>query len=260
MENWADKTFWVQQTPAFAFVVNPEEEIDMTDFLGEEVVSVGSHPSCHACPHVHPCMNSLWLDGTRAGGPTLKDTTETYVSFCPVCLTTSLSPPGGSLPGVPTLCPRKQKAGVFCSSCQDLSVRLRDQNESLRSLRGIIQDSLQELRQGTLDGKKMMDRMIAPVPRVFENQKLASRSQYLMAALIQDLGSRFPLVAAPDEEGPELRYHLYLAMTMGKPEDVAKAFLMYIMFFSWDQWETLSLPQRKMALTVWMGFARWFMR
>ena len=122
-----DRTFWVESEQAGRPVLmavtsdDPLQEVFAdTGVLG---VPVREYLPCKECPAVATCMESVWGDGRRMGGPSLVATQLTEVYPCRTCGEMAFQPQVyGSFHRVSEDCPRGDTthSALDCRACSDL--------------------------------------------------------------------------------------------------------------------------------------------
>jgi hypothetical protein len=231
MTDWTKQTFWFEDESSHRkmAVVMEIEALEILD-TGNGLTSANEYAPCKECPHLIPCMNSIWSEGARTCNPS--GTCVTLVHTCTDCGCRVFSSPSSSKE-VPFECPRwesKKKRTESCRACQEvqdlrsgLFLSTPDKAVALQRTNSLVGVLAGDVRQRLPDAWEHL-------PKDRENQILMDWRSLLYRAQAQEMT---PIGVT----------QVFLANFSRIPELV-------------DAWVECSIPERKFALRVWEGLVR----
>ena len=125
---WLERTYWVEANLEGQRILQAITLDEGVEAFIPAAFAARKHPSCSACFAQTACMDSIWGDGGRMGGPT--DTFVSTAFTCQTCRTPYFQVPYGQSP-VAGDCPRLalNREARECHRC-------RTKRPSLRLVRG----------------------------------------------------------------------------------------------------------------------------
>ena len=124
----ADRTFWVESEqagrPVLMAVTADDSVQDLFLDTGVLGVPIKEYPPCKGCAAMDTCLNSVWEDGQRMGGPTTADAYPSVVYPCRTCgdMVIFHKSHGAVLP-ISVECPRGRGVLNSAFDCSGCSVR-----------------------------------------------------------------------------------------------------------------------------------------
>lgn len=261
---WADHTFWVRQTtdrsPKYAVVVDDEGTVtEDLDLLKSEFTLARVFHPCRECSHLHGCMNSVWKDGKRVGGPLTTESPYSSAQRCRICLQPFLEFRPDQQRDLTPECPRLVGEAT-CVQCRNLGWDVRSNHPAVVRRRAAFSRVFQAMSQGQeVDSKGLMDALLKDDYQLDEH--LDHQAQKILGLFLNDLTRRLPNAWAgiPVEDLQVLRQnletYLYSALRTfpDDPEKIVRAFLLGLVPSISERWSKEPLASRRFAIRVWEG-------
>jgi len=275
MTRWADRTYWVKVDDSWQAIVCDDDLGDLDYFL--ESILASEFEPCRGCDKLDACMDSLWNEGLRMGGPDNKSIIS-IVHTCNVCGKKVLNLQSESY-GIPDQCPRwnpVHSSARSCKSCRlEYDALMEDSpyhkqretalDESLAKLKdalGCQQDELGAARICRESAELVAD---AVMPR-FDKFPAESviKAQWIVGSLVQDIEKRF---ASYWYEEDDIQRHFQMGewleiicVALGRYDDVERITHSFLLAFVHGRfsvaWSEKNPAEKKFILRVWEGIVR----
>lgn len=270
MTNWVSQTYWIQTEGKSTHAVVADKEAVEILSLDQLLVPVLEYPPCKECVHINQCMDSVWNEGKRTGGPfNEKNRPISFVHTCRTCgerVFSYLGNLGKETPKVDPGCPRwnaTHGSALDCAACLEARSVLRKQNPryaeqhnaSKHMLDVVLQQNIESLRDLSLE----LVEAFSPRLPVGDPVEL-DRAEKVLGVLLEDIARKFPLNI---QEDPTTilgwQETIFVSLRRGSSyKEVVRDFL--LVFTDVPNmsrcWISCSVPERKMILRGWEGLVR----
>lgn len=226
MEDWVEKTFWAKTDDGYQAIVADDVSQTILDLAQGSVKAIRAREfsGCCECSHIHICMNSVWGDGLRLGGPDFA--TDGYLSTVHTCFSCDHKvltdyTDDTSQRVVPENCPRWNShvsSVIDCNHC-------RDQKRVLKTMQPSSSEHL-------------------------------VTAQWICGRLVNDVESRFSW--RPDQLSVWLKR---FQVALERQQDADGVVYDFVLLFndeplSCQHWAQLSVARRRFVKRIWVGQVR----
>ncbi len=159
--SWSNRTLWVKCEQGYQAVTTDDQGPPPEEILedeGVEAIRANDFPPCNKCDHIGPCMDSLWNEGLRAGGPDDNEGAISMTHTCSCCddkVLTILSG-GQDKKIIPDECPRWNSRSGSAWDCEGCKQR-RQEIERAHPKYQQKKDNMKEVAKAFADALKAPD-------------------------------------------------------------------------------------------------------
>lgn len=272
---WTAHTYWVfpegQDHPSQA-IVSEDDPQHIIALASEEQVSIRSVTStqpCESCEHLGRCMDSLWNESARYGGPG-KEAPISFVHTCLTCGEQALSVLDDTQHRiVPEGCFRwhpMSGSALDCSGCMEEKRQLRMSHPAYERRSEAALSMFKCLMSGKPEVLAEAAASFSEFSLDYLPLELLPKADSILQRILEDMGKRFGEAWAElDEVQQETHLATWLeqlCLSLGRhPGDAVAVAHEFLLVFN-DRppfsraWRDLPVTHRKWVKQVWEGMVR----
>lgn len=273
--DWVKQTFWyvdVESGARKAVVVDPGDEYTLKGIV--DLTPAAEMEPCKDCPHLTPCMSSLWNEGRRSGGPVRSEGTAlSFTHTCLICglkVFTCLGPDTDVTDvRVPNACPRWDAhagSALECLKCRNARDAWEAKNPKHQRQLEAAGKFLKAVFGQPKEEVPTAEIAAAFVTRVPEaSPEATAQAMKTLGQLVESIQSQFPTAWEGLERDRESLFLLEwideFVQSQARDEPPAaqvQGFLYSFLRFPEMSraWVACPIPERKFTLRVWEGLVR----
>ena len=287
--SWADRTLWMKCEHGFQAVTTDDQGPPTEEILedqGIDAIRAKDFAPCNECDHIGPCMDSLWNEGLRMGGPQDNEGSISMAHTCSCCdekVLTVLSG-GQDKKVIPDDCPRwnpRSGSAWDCEGCKQqrreiekahpkYAQKMADIKEAAEAFTAAIKapDEFTKKRNIKKMAGKAVEGMM-PDFSDYEDQDAFFMAQEVWMEMLKaikntvpdfwekEVSQNAPLLAHFTQGGLDYLYHSLLR-NPGGAEKVIEELVLFLTdtgAFA-RHWARFTVPEKKFNKRNWQGVIR----